>query len=139
MKSETINYNEYKINGIKDTDNCTITALATAARLPYEEAYRIGKEAGRKHADGFYLELLMHKAFQLGINCVRLAVDRMTIKTFIQNYPVGRFIVNRRGHAFAIINGIVYDHLQNSSRQIIKSAWMVDSQGKNLFKMFCSY
>lgn len=50
--------------------------------------------------------------------------NRITINQFTKKHPKGRFFCMCRGHAFAIVDGVVYDHTQSPRRQI-KYAWRV--------------
>ena len=124
--------------GIKDNNNCTIVALSTAAALPYTEAYRIGKVAGRKHGKGFYTGKLMKIARKNGVDFRKIKTSGITIQKFLQKYPEGRFVVNRRGHAFAIIDGTIYDHLENKPMQRIMGIWKVESKRLDIIKTLCN-
>lgn len=50
--------------------------------------------------------------------------NRITIKEFTIKHPNGRCFVVVRGHALAIIDGVVYDHSEKPRRQI-QAAWRV--------------
>ncbi len=50
--------------------------------------------------------------------------NRTTINKFVKDHPKGRFYCVVRGHAFAIIDGVVYDHSKKPRRQI-QHAWRV--------------
>jgi hypothetical protein len=132
MKHQRVN------TGFKDNNNCTIVALSTAAGIPYTEAYRIGKESGRKHGKGFYTHKLMNTARKNGIVYRKIKTEGMTIQKFLQKYPEGRFVVNRRGHAFAVIDGTIYDHLENKPMQRIKGIWKVESKRLDTIKALCN-
>ena len=41
-------------------------------------------------------------------------LSRMTVGTFIKEYPKGRYLIHVRGHAFAIINGVVAGNLADA-------------------------
>jgi len=121
-------------SGIKDNNNCTICALSTAAGIPYNEAYEIGIKAGRKNGKGFPTIKLMQTAIENGIKINRIISDRITVQKFLAKYPTGRFIVRRRNHAFAIINGIIYDHLKNRPLQRITDIWEIESKRLDTIK-----
>lgn len=116
-----------KNSSIQDRNYCTIRSIAIAFKIPFEEAYLIGKKAGRKHGEGFYLSELMmflHKNTQYdNFKKVRLKPNGITIRRFLEQYPIGRFVCGRRGHAFAIIHGEIQDITDNSERQIIQEAY----------------
>jgi hypothetical protein len=125
-------------SGIKDNNNCTICALSTAAGIPYNEAYEIGKKAGRKNGRGFYTAKLMETARKNGVDYRKIKTGGMTIQKFLQKYPEGRYVVNRRGHAFAIIDGTIYDHLENKPMQRIVGIWQVESKRLDTIKSLCN-
>ena len=52
-------------------------------------------------------------------------VNRMTVGTFIKNYPKGKYLISVRGHAFAIINGVVMGNPEDSRkmRSIVSAAY----------------
>lgn len=125
-------------NGFKDNNNCTICALSTAAGIPYTEAYRIGKEAGRKHGKGFYTVKLMNHARKNGIEFRKIFTSGLTIQKFIKKYPTGRYVVNRSGHAFCVIDGVIYDHLKNKPMQRIVGIWRIESSKRlDTIKQLC--
>jgi hypothetical protein len=125
-------------SGFKDTNNCTICALSTAAGIPYNEAYEIGKKAGRKNGRGFITRKLMEVARKNGIDYRKIKTTGITIQKFLKKYPTGRFVVNRRGHAFAIIDGTIYDHLENTPLQRIVGIWKVESKRLDTIKSLCN-
>jgi hypothetical protein len=114
-------------SGIKDKNNCTICALSTAACIPYHEAFEIGKESGRKTGKGFATFKLMDTAKKFGIRFEKIESKTISIKNFLLKFPRGRFIVRRRGHAFAIIDGAIYDHITNKPLQRITDIWKVEN------------
>ena len=57
----------------------------------------------------------------------RYMSDRRGIKTlnqFVKRYPKGRFHVTVRGHALAVIDGVVYDWKHSGKRRIV-GAWEI--------------
>jgi hypothetical protein len=130
-------------SGITDRNNCTVCALSNVSGISYHEAHLITHAAGRKMRKGFKTVVLMKhiqenqdnyrlvfkeimnqdKTTTPGVWVSRFAKKGMTIAKFIQQNPTGRFYVRRSGHAFAIINGVVHDHLTNKPLQRITHAW----------------
>lgn len=116
-----------KDSGIKDKNYCTIRAIAIAFKLPYEAAYAIGRFAGRKHGCGYYMENIMsviqkHIGYKFKIYDVGKGI---TIRRFLEKNTIGKFIVTRREHAFAIIHGEIHDTTLNTERQIIQTAYEI--------------
>jgi len=116
-----------KESGIKDKNYCTIRAIAIAFKIPYEVAYAIGRFSGRKHRQGYYMENIMsviqkHIGYRFKLYDVG---NGITIRRFLEKNTIGKFIVTRRQHAFAIIHGEIHDATDNSERQIIQSAYEI--------------
>jgi hypothetical protein len=109
---------------IQDTNNCTIISIANAFKLPYHVADEIGIKSGRKRNRGFYIpELLKYIRRTTDLDFKRVQLKKpITIRRFIEQNPIGRFICCRRGHAFAVICGEIHDTCQrNTERQMIYS------------------
>ena len=101
------------LSGIKDNNSCTIRALSIASGISYEEAFQIGKEAGRKIGCGFPTSKLMKSARKNGIEFKKMKYKSITLQKFLSLGLVGRFVVRRRGHTFAIIGGVIHDAVLN--------------------------
>ena len=43
-------------------------------------------------------------------------LSRMTVKTFLKEYPKGKYLIHVRSHAFAILDGVVVGNLCDSRR-----------------------
>lgn len=125
-------------SGIKDNNNCTICALSTAAGIPYNEAFAIGVKAGRKTGRGFQTTKLMEVARKNGIDYRKIKSGSITIQKFLAKYPVGRFVVRRSGHCFCVINGVIYDHVENKPLQRINGIWKVESKRLDTIKAICN-
>jgi hypothetical protein len=100
-------------SGIKDKDNCTIRAFALGFGMPYKDAHYMGEIAGRNHGEGFWMHKIMNKAREFGYEFCEYKAE-MTLKKFLDTYPLGRYICVRSGHAFAVIDGKVYDEITNA-------------------------
>jgi len=108
-------------------NDCTVRALALTAKINYKEAHKIAREAGRKDRKGFQSNWLIQTAkdtFKLNYQSVK--VKPMTVATFCKKYPKGSFYCRKSGHAFAIIDGVCYDHTRSLSR--VKDVWEFISQ-----------
>lgn len=119
-------WDEVKKN--KDKNACTVIALAKVMDSDYPTCYKFMASQGRKHGRGMYDDDV-DKAF-LSMKNTKVVkgpyslTNRITVSKFIEKHPVGRFFVCSRGHAFAIIDGIVHDYKRGDRRQI-KLAWRV--------------
>jgi len=102
-----------KRSGIKDKDNCTIRAFAIAFGMPYKDAHFMGELAGRPHGEGYWMYKIMDKAREFGYQSEELD-DYGTLAQFLKKNPRGRFICVKSGHAFAVIEGKIYDEVTNA-------------------------
>ena len=93
--------------------DCAVRAYAIAKQIPYSEAHQLFEKAGRKprHTTDWNVYEKLGVIFQHSYT---------TIKQFLKDHPKGSFYVCKRGHAFAIRDGIVYDSVPLSGRIIIK-------------------
>jgi hypothetical protein len=115
------------LSGMKDNNNCTIRALSIASGIPYDEAFEIGRSAGRKTGHGFYTHKLMAHARKNGIAFRKMNYKSITLQKFLSMGLVGRFIVKRRGHAFAIIGGVIHDTIVNPPLSRLTEIYKVES------------
>lgn len=53
--------------------------------------------------------------------------NRITLNQFVKKHPKGKYYVLHRGHAFAVVDGVVYDHTNGKRRQVT-CAYRVYSQ-----------
>ena len=110
----------------KESKNCTVVALSVSTSLPYQECLKIASEAGRKIGKGFRSEKLIeyfNKNSQAQFVPVKLRKP-LTIQKFCKKYPKGSFYARKRGHAFAIVDGDVFDMPGDATpRSIVKDAW----------------
>ena len=122
--------------GYEGEDNdCGVRALTEAANITYAESHSFWSKLGRQNKHGVYFRWFdkfleendgycfgkqvtettfpyyqheTHKWDDSKWEYIRYT-KRMNVKTFIQQNPTGRFIVLSRGHAKAIIDGVVHD------------------------------
>jgi len=123
-------------SGINDNDNCTIRAFAIAFGMPYKDAYKMGELSGRPHGKGYWMYKIMDKAREFGYNSIELN-GYGTLGQFLKKNITGRFICVRRGHAFAVINGKIYDTIKNASQCKLIRVFKVDSKRIEYLKGFC--
>lgn len=119
-----------------ETNDCTVRALAVWAGIPYTEAHAMLRDgANRPPRKGCYPG---HVVGSIGRR-IEIRVDyvdvrgswsrrqharavSMTLGAFVKAYPRGRFYVIVRGHALAVIDGIIHDW-HAGLRRPIESAW----------------
>ena len=122
-------------SGIPEQRDCTIRALAVSAGIPYEYAHKIGREAGRKDKKGFHPEkLLKYAKKEYGITYKKKRYKSVTIQRFIKENPVGRYYVATNIHAFAIINGTIYDTGLNRPLQRLEEVYLMSNNRTNYLR-----
>jgi hypothetical protein len=122
---------------MNEANDCTIRALMSALDIPYLTAHSLGQEAGRVNRKGFWTRKLLKKAkangyvkayqetFMYDESRLRVVKEnneysgRTYLRLRGQPYPTlravmplmakGRYIVEFRAHAFAVVDGVVYD------------------------------
>ena len=120
-----------------ERSDCTVRALVKTAGLAYDDAWKwiaikmkrrprrgpthrnaVNAMNNTQQINGKKVKPLGH-----GRTCRLLnGVERkMSLKTFCQHNPVGTFYVLVRGHALAVIDGVITDHSKAGKR--VKHAW----------------
>ena len=99
--------------------DCAVRALAVAACVAYDVAHEALALSGRRPREGTHSSTmfagarrLVHDARWLSWD-VFYAIDRSgrnpTITAFARAYPTGHFLLWSRTHAFALVDGVLYD------------------------------
>lgn len=116
--------------GTAEHNDCTVIALANAAGLDYNAAHGLLTNGGRRVGRRFDMHgWLKHQWLYAGkINgfslCEKAVYFKMaTIADFAKKYPRGRFIVIVRGHALAVVDGVVLDSVKRTTRRVVIQAW----------------
>lgn len=105
MKKDTTAYGAVRPKW--DTRDCTVRAFAVATGCSYEQASAIFSAAGRQLKKGTSVELSA-KVHEEMFKMVRTNWV-MPLAAFLLLNPSGRFILHKKGHAFAVVDGVVHD------------------------------
>lgn len=108
-----------------DRNSCTVIALSTVCELDYHTALNIATEAGRRRGKGFQSAVLIghvKKNYNFRFR-EHLTEGGMSLGQFTKRYPTGRFYVRKKGHAFSVIDGVVYDDCKSGSKTQVLQAW----------------
>lgn len=104
--------------------DCTVRAMSLVANIPYSIVHSAFEKSGRKNKHGFHMKSGgIHKV------CKVLGIEAKQVKRhgsligFINKFPKGRYLCVKRGHAFAVIDGVVHDEDKMHSQ--IKGAWLI--------------
>lgn len=109
----------------RENKDCTVMAMATAFDLPYQVAHKHLKEkVGRPDNQGVSMHDAFPRSLPFGmVRTHRFKIDgtknNITLGRFCKQHPEGRFIVLVRGHALAVVDGIVYDHSRKPRRHVL--------------------
>jgi len=106
--------------------DCTVIALAAVTGLPYPRCHAALKDAGRKDRRGIpFVRVAQRVAGHVG-HSFAICTRGGTLRRFVQENPQGAFYVTIRGHAFAVLDGVIHDNCKPRLRSIIKRAWRVE-------------
>lgn len=105
-----------------DTNYCVLAALHFVTGQPMEVCNKFFMRYGRKYRKGMYTSEVVsalaksrHYYFKKG-NYNRN--NKITINQFVKKHPVGKYYLVVRGHALAVIDGVVYDHSVRLTRRV---------------------
>lgn len=128
---------------VGEVDDCTVRALANATDLPYDECHELMQSYGRVNGETMCSAKMM-KAYQsVGLkfvaafgstksamynaavfNCKRL--PGRTLAKLLPELHTGRYIVEIRGHVFAVVDGDVIDYGNISVAVSVAGLWKVE-------------
>ena len=111
-----------EIKAAKDTNSCTVVTLSCVTGNTWEQCNQYLRKYGRRYRKGMF----RHQQEEAFKGFTKFVVkespysnsNRITIGQFVKKHPVGKFYCCSRGHAFAIIDGVLYDHSDKLRRQI---------------------
>lgn len=105
--------------------DCTVRALAVAAGVTYEVAHDELAKAGRKNGRGIKLASIIGRGKLSRFTFRRVGRSPKTVQRFLKEHPQGRFLCRKSRHAFAIIDGVIYDSSPRRDMERITHAWIV--------------
>ena len=110
----------------RDTNACTVNALANTSNMPYAVAHEIAEAAGRKRGKGFWPSVLLFHAKKYGVKSKKVLRSSLTLQKFIKKFPVGKFYVASSRHAFAVVDGVVLDWKDNGAKVRLKEGYKIE-------------
>jgi hypothetical protein len=138
--------------GKKENNDCVVRAFAAALDLPYEQAHAwVKKELKRHDRKGTFVSAYCKDIIgktkngkkinymgahpsrdflKFSIGSDKILVNKQykkatgyTLKSFIENNPVGRFMLIVQGHAVAVVNGVLYGNKDEQWKGLYRSVW----------------
>jgi hypothetical protein len=107
--------------------DCAVRASSIATGLPYKVMHDLYRLNGRKNGQGVSIGQVTRTLDYTQCVSTIGASRVLTLKNFISQYKTGRWVVCNNRHAFAVIDGVVYDEAEMvSSRTHVVMAWKVD-------------
>jgi len=101
-----------KQNAGKRVLGCKYTRLSNHTKTTYTKSIK-DRYWGTVHKQTITLD---SKYYPLITKYGKTRVNKMTVKTFLSDYNVGKYLIHVRGHTFAIINGVVVGNSCDSRR-----------------------
>ena len=134
-----------------ETNDCVVRAISSAFEMHYDEAHQFVKvKFNRQNRKGttFFVGGLRrmvddkvkingksfetmgneygHVSYEVKVKG-QMVKRNMTTGTFIKRYPVGKYLVVVRGHAFSIIDGAVVGNASDATmkKRVINNAFKI--------------
>ena len=116
----------------KETNDCVVRAFMMALDLPYDKAHKfVADKFKRVNRKGTYTQMYMenilgrqkngykmnlmgyHPKYAFGkrnklVNPKYKKETGYTVKSFMEQHPVGRYFIIVKGHALALVDGVLY-------------------------------
>ena len=120
-----------------ETNDCAVRALANAFDVGYAKAHSVLKAAGRQDKKGTPVDMIHNvvlrgcdgkRGYQLhhiGKGWEAVGKRQVTIGTFCKYHTKGRFYCIVKGHALAIVDGVVQDSGRNRPGRRIYKAYEI--------------
>jgi hypothetical protein len=136
----------------KEDRDCVVRAFMAALDIPYDQAHAwVKKNMNREDRKGTYtgkaikiVEGKTKNGYQIkfmGLNPAKIHWKEMTgsnktlvnpkykkqtgytLKSFMENNQVGRFVLIVQGHAVAVVNGVLYGNTNENAIGLYRSVW----------------
>lgn len=121
----------------RQTNDCTVIALAHATGVDYDRCYDALKSAGRGSGRRFDLKSWPGSTSFEGWRLVWCALpavkglNRVNPPTFALKHHEGRFILRVAKHVLACVDGIVLDTVRPDPHRCVYGAWEVVAASKD--------
>lgn len=111
----------------KQSNDCTVRALALARNMAYDDVYDMLADLGRKCGKGWNIVEYLNQvpwAEKIAFPAVK-GQPRMNPATFCKQYSTGTYICRVSKHVFTVMDGVVYDINENRPNRCIYTAWRI--------------
>lgn len=117
-----------------ESNDCAVRALSHAFNVPYTYAHAAMAAGGRKQCKGTSI-ITIHQVVtrehngKRGVAMETIGIGpgkrQVSIATFCKYHPQGSFYCIVRGHAFAVVDGVVHDAFVNKAGRRIYKAYRI--------------
>jgi len=111
-----------------ERNDCLVRAIAIAGQIAYKDAHDLAQWHGRKDKGRTFQSTPLIDSLFPGCRLealAGLARCQWTLGQFLKQKLTGRFICFKRGHAFAVIDSIVYDLGTMGTKTKLLQIWKV--------------
>ena len=150
INSIELSRNTSKLAQSEDQD-CVVRAFMAALDIPYDQAHAwVKKELHRKNNKGTMMNAFSKniigktkngkkinfigahpsKNMRFSVGSTKVLANKQykkptgyTLKSFMENNPVGRFVLIVQGHAVAVVNGVLYGNADERYNGLYRSVW----------------
>lgn len=110
--------------------DCVVRAICTAAQIPYAQAHEACRAAGRKTCHRFFTYKGLARAKADGLldySVVPPFHGTYSLSRVLKMYSQGRYVIETRNHAAALIDGVIYDKASQGMglNTKIESVWRI--------------
>lgn len=103
---------------------CTVYALSAVTGCALDAATAIVDETRRpRQWHSATSSKVIEAAKEKGYAFKKLRMKPRTLARFLREHPTGRYYLRKRGHAFAVVDGVVFDRINSGASVRIKDAW----------------
>lgn len=112
-----------------ESNDCSVRAVSVASGLPYYKVHAAFTEAGRKAGKGVTVRMMIAALEKLGIMKQQegYPYQRPTLSSWLLINPTGSWVIVKRDHAFAILDGVVHDNSPVGARSRVLFAFRVNT------------
>lgn len=122
----------------RERNDCAVRAMSLVLNRPYSEVHQDLAARGRRDGRGTRNTIISDSMLVLTADVGQRAIESEwlhvrtkapTLATFVRERPHGRYLVLVRGHALAVIDGVVHDWTNGGSgaRSRVIKYWRVEA------------
>lgn len=104
----------------RKVNDCTVRAISLATNSSWDQAYQKLSEFAR--AQGIMPDEVQYIDQYLERNFLKLCSDKnnfkFTVGEFVEDHPIGTYLITMNGHITCCIDGCIYDTFDPSKRHV---------------------